>query len=120
MDCSRGIICRGPEAPRPEKAFRGAIGSISNGDRDAEATVDLLKDEVLPRYLASFKSREIDENLVDWLWVDGREEEMPQRVCQPTVICKSTNASITVANNAWESRPGSLVEREVLGNGWTR
>ena len=77
------------------------------------------------RYLASFKSKEIDTELVGGLWVNAAKEEVPEWVCQPTVICKSTNTPIAVANHSinkspWKSDSDPLVEREVLGNGWTR
>ena len=120
MDCSRGIICRGPAAPRPLFYFTGTISSLNGDGQDAAATVDLLKEEVLMRYLASFKSKEIDRGLLDVLARGDAKEKVPEWVCQPTVICKSTNTPIAVANNAWQSLWGPLVEREVLGNGWIR
>ena len=121
MDCSRGIICRGPEGPEPNIHVDGdGFQVLSEDIHDPATTVDLLKDDILLRYLASFESKTVDEEFVSGLQMDWDEEEVPAWVGQPSIVCKSINAPVAVVDRTWRSQEDSLVEREVLGNGWIR
>ncbi|KAJ8092467.1 hypothetical protein PM082_023720 [Marasmius tenuissimus] len=118
LDGRRGVICRGPEGPHtglPRWTFE---------IEDPISSVDILKEDVLMRYLASFKSKAVDRRFVELEgfsridWPDP--SDVLGRVDRPTVFCNITDAPIAVANNFWESDEASLVERKSLEDGWTR
>ncbi|KAJ8092685.1 hypothetical protein PM082_007014 [Marasmius tenuissimus] len=116
IDGARGVICRGPEGP-----YAQGWHSCFRVDEPV-ATVDLLKEDVLVRYLASFQARKVDENFVVGIMHDKKTDDVyvPDSVDRPTVFCTLTNTPIAIANNSWRSAYDSLVERKSLGNGWTR
>ena len=95
--------------------------------KDPVVIIDILKEDVLLRYFASFKSKEMDRLFMESaLRFSLRQEDkdVPEWVCQPNVLCTLTNTPIAVANQpeVWEytSDEGMLAEEESLGNGWTR
>ncbi|KAJ8092699.1 hypothetical protein PM082_007028 [Marasmius tenuissimus] len=117
IDGARGVICRGPEGPYGG----GCSWCIEVGE--PVATVELLKPEVLVRYLASFKAWKVDEGFVGGIKEERNRDDVyvPDSVDRPMVFCALTNTPIAVANtNIWTSRGDSLEERTLLGNGWTR
>ncbi|KAK1225138.1 hypothetical protein PQX77_011920 [Marasmius sp. AFHP31] len=115
IDNGRGIICRGPREPGFRTRYMVAHWF---GESDVPLTTDLLQRDVLLRFAASLKSKEVDGNVIHYAfpssWADASV-----RVSQPTVISKLTNTPIAVANNAWEST-NTLSDRKVLENGLTR
>ncbi|KAK1225137.1 hypothetical protein PQX77_011919 [Marasmius sp. AFHP31] len=115
IDNGRGIICRGP--PGPEFGF-GYVPLRWFGESDVPLTTDLLQSDVLLRFAASLKSKQVDDNVIRYTFhlslADGSV-----RVSQPTVISKLTNTPIAVANNAWAGY-GNLSDQKVLENGLTR
>ncbi|KAJ8092470.1 hypothetical protein PM082_023723 [Marasmius tenuissimus] len=124
IDTARGVICRGPEGPFPY-LFGGAfqLGGLD----DLVLTLDLLKEDVLMRYLATFKTKKIDQNLVEGISYNRDEPDdndgevgMPESVDQPTVFRNSDNTPIAVAIQTWASIQKPLAERKLLGNGWLR
>ncbi|KAJ8092473.1 hypothetical protein PM082_023726 [Marasmius tenuissimus] len=120
MDGARGVICRGPEGPY--YYTRGKDFDLV----DLEASTDLLNEDILMRYLATFKRKKIDRRLVEGIsWNrddpdDDVDAGMPEPVDQPTVVRMLTNSPIAVANQTWASMRSSLVERKLLGNEWLR
>ncbi|KAK1229019.1 hypothetical protein PQX77_007919 [Marasmius sp. AFHP31] len=119
MDLGRGLICRGPPGPRPLKLHHwGDFGFV-----DLPSTATILQDDVLLRFLASCKSKEVDRAVIvgvshsgSDLWVD----DPPQQEAQPTVISMSTSTPIAVTNNDWKCSYNSLPGRKLLDNGLTR
>ncbi|KAK1229463.1 hypothetical protein PQX77_007481 [Marasmius sp. AFHP31] len=116
MDTERGLICRGPQGPHP---------SLEWWDSHIEepvATADLLKEDVLIRYMASLKKKEIDRTFVEEISLAWPDEGEPESVVQPAVIDTSTNTPIAVVNQVWRSDEDvdCLIDRNVLDNGWTR
>ena len=92
-------------------------------------TVEILKEDVLLRYLASFKLKEIDDVAMQSTGLGSECEvyDVPEWVChcQPGILCTLTNTTIAVANrvNGWEDISGNstnLVDDQCLGNGWLR
>ncbi|KAJ8092455.1 hypothetical protein PM082_023708 [Marasmius tenuissimus] len=85
-------------------------------------TTDLLKEEVLIRYLASLKKQGTDHQVVDDIvgLYSSYDVGVPGSVDQPTVFCTLTDTPIAVANNVWQSDWNNLVDRELLEDGWTR
>ncbi|KAK1221166.1 hypothetical protein PQX77_016031 [Marasmius sp. AFHP31] len=119
INTARGLICRGPEGPRPPAPWW--IFRI----RRPVATADLLKEDVLMRYLASFRAQEIDYIFARgisgaWRQYSGLPVPECQRVVHPTVFCSLTNTPIAVANSVWEVSGEDFVERKWLKDGWTR
>ncbi|KAK1233605.1 hypothetical protein PQX77_003232 [Marasmius sp. AFHP31] len=116
MDCGRGAFCRGPPGP----AWAG-WSCFRIGDIPLEA--DFLREDVLLRFLASVKSKEVDHDVIWHLKPRGWWRLWPpsRRVSQPTVISTLTNTPIAVANNTWSSsRHSNLSDVKSLENGLTR
>ncbi|KAK1234749.1 hypothetical protein PQX77_002043 [Marasmius sp. AFHP31] len=115
MDCGRGVFCRGPPGP----ASLALLGGFRIGDIPLEA--DFLREDVLLRFLASLKSKEVDHDVI-WQLTSGLRRLWPQsrRVSQPTVISRLTNTPIAVADNTWGIRHGNLSDVKSLENGLTR
>ena len=58
--------------------------------KDPVVTVDILKEDVLLRHLASFKSREMDHLFMKALRaLSWYEDNVPEGISQPTVLCTS-------------------------------
>ncbi|KAK1216191.1 hypothetical protein PQX77_021187 [Marasmius sp. AFHP31] len=104
MNMKKGVICRGPRGPSTNVLAYGIEEMIE----DPLPTADLLKEEFLIRYLATF---------------------VPESVDRPTVFYTLSNTPIAVGNNVWTVRHApladswdedSLIEQQSLGNGWTR
>ncbi|KAK1235919.1 hypothetical protein PQX77_000840 [Marasmius sp. AFHP31] len=112
MDCGRGAFCRGPPGP----AWAGWSG-FRIGDIPLEA--DFLREDVLLRFLASVKSKEVDRIVVRHL-ASGGFRSTSRRVSQPTVFSTVTNTPIAVANNTWRNENESLSDLKSLENGLTR
>ncbi|KAJ8082101.1 hypothetical protein PM082_007947 [Marasmius tenuissimus] len=113
MDRGRGVFCRGPPGP----AFGGYVVPWF-GKTNLPLTADLLRSDVLLRFLASLKSEKVDRIVLDPCANDATRADV--RVSQPTVISKSTNTPIATANNAWTSSSVDISDRKVLENGLTR
>ncbi|KAK1223200.1 hypothetical protein PQX77_013923 [Marasmius sp. AFHP31] len=114
MDSSRGVICHGPKGP----------SSYIPRDRlffkDLPATAELLREEVLMRFLASHKSKEADDALMTAMYRGLGVKKVPGRVNRPTIFSALTKTPIAIANNVWKSWKDNLVERTCLENSWTR
>ncbi|KAK1225897.1 hypothetical protein PQX77_011145 [Marasmius sp. AFHP31] len=117
IDTGRGIICRGPLGPPC------LIGLLRRwfGESDVPLAAELLQSDVLLRFAASLKLKQVDRYVISDTALHSSQIDGPVRVSQPTVISKSTDTPIAVAaNNAWESIYSNLSDRKVLDNGLTR
>ena len=122
------MICRGPLGPRSR--LHGMGFKIEK----LPVTSEILQEDVLLRFLASSRSKEVDEFIVDGSHSVGggsicsvlhtnflrefREEDF--RVNVPTIVLGPTNIPIAIANNVWSDVGNSLLGRKVLDNGFTR
>ncbi|KAJ8089599.1 hypothetical protein PM082_014855 [Marasmius tenuissimus] len=114
MDLSRGMVCRGPQGPRSHLfPWDWNLGEVP-------PTAELLREDVLVRFLASCKSKEVDDAVVYAVYYIRNTEDVPKRVDRPTVFSTLTKTPIAVANDVWESEWNDLVDRTCLENGWTR
>ncbi|KAJ8094824.1 hypothetical protein PM082_010036 [Marasmius tenuissimus] len=113
MDGGRGMLCRGPVGPDPHLLY-GRFGIV-----DPPLTAELVKEDVLMRYLASFKSKEVDlafVTAIDFL-VNKRAIV---GIGQPTVLSAISKAPIAITNQTWRSWDNCLSGRELLEDGSTR
>ncbi|KAL0578869.1 hypothetical protein V5O48_003149, partial [Marasmius crinis-equi] len=112
MDTSRGVICRGPGEPSWFTVWHLDF-------EDVPSDAELLKEDVLLRYLVS---RNQDRKVVYGLsfpWHNLKTSQL--EVNRPTVISTLTNTIIAVGSGVWkEGRRSCLGEREELANGATR
>ncbi|KAJ8080348.1 hypothetical protein PM082_017181 [Marasmius tenuissimus] len=113
VDPTRGVMCRGPPGPRP----RLWLSRFDLADLPLKA--ELVREDVILRFLARFKSKKVDRIVVQAIAL-GAWTDRPQQASQPTVVLATTNTPIAVANNVWESKTDSLSGRKLLGNGLTR
>ncbi|KAJ8089581.1 hypothetical protein PM082_014837 [Marasmius tenuissimus] len=114
MDLSRGMVCRGPQGPRSHLfPWHWNLGEVP-------PTAELLREDVLVRFLASCKSKDINDAVMDAMYFVRNDEGIPERVDQPTIFSTRTKTPIAVANNVWESGRDHLVDRTCLENGMTR
>ncbi|KAJ8089584.1 hypothetical protein PM082_014840 [Marasmius tenuissimus] len=114
MDPTRGVVCRGPKGPYsyiPVYGLRYA---------NLPPTAELLQEAVLVRFLASHKSKEADDAFMYAMYCGWNDEDVHERVDQPTIFSDLTKTPIAVANNLWESKTDTLVDQTCLENGWTR
>ncbi|KAK1217648.1 hypothetical protein PQX77_019696 [Marasmius sp. AFHP31] len=114
IDAGRGLICRGPPGPWI---------SVENWDlqiKDLPLTSELLREDVMLRFLASLKLREADCAVVVGVNYFSRATVVPRGVSQPTVISTLTNTPIAVANNLWESKSDNPTGPSLLENGLFR
>ncbi|KAK1225503.1 hypothetical protein PQX77_011556, partial [Marasmius sp. AFHP31] len=114
IDPTRGMICCGPEGPNPNLPYSQLR------IEDMPSTVDLLQEDVCLRFMASCKSKEVDQIFVVGIRSAGSDVVMPESFDQLTVISALTQTPIAVAKNVWESRRSNLVERKVLESGLIR
>ncbi|KAL0566827.1 hypothetical protein V5O48_015176, partial [Marasmius crinis-equi] len=111
LDPKKGELCEGPEGPHCEIPDE----ELELGSGGVPCSAELLQDDSCLRFLASCKSKDVDQ------WITGLiagefnagESEVPE-VHQPT------NATIAVGGVFWEEGPGCVGEREAMGNGATR
>ena len=119
MDPKRGILCSGPHGPSWSSLLNRELGvDIKDLSYDAE----LLQEDVCVRYLASFKSRKIDDYVVGEL-IQARtwQKYNTLEVSQPTVIWSESNQVIAVGDGIWTNSYSScLSEGETLASGMTR
>ncbi|KAK1225145.1 hypothetical protein PQX77_011927 [Marasmius sp. AFHP31] len=117
IDNGRGIICRGPPGPEFWMTY---MGVRYFGESDVPLTADLLQSNVLLRFAASLKSKQVDRYVIpNTVHISSADASV--RASQPTVISKLTNTPIAAAtNNAWDSFNNTLSDRKVLENGLTR
>ncbi|KAJ8092458.1 hypothetical protein PM082_023711 [Marasmius tenuissimus] len=121
MDMRKGVFCRGPIGPSLDMFVVVGLDRIEN----PVTTTDLLKEEVLIRYLASLKKKGADRQVVHGIVHVGLyssyDVDVRGSVDQPTVFCTLTDTPIAVANNVWEDLcRDNFVEQKQLGDGWTR
>ncbi|KAK1216165.1 hypothetical protein PQX77_021218 [Marasmius sp. AFHP31] len=115
LDPARGVFCRGPPGPQPRPSKW-----ISEREQ-LPLTAELIQEDVLLRFLAGFKSKDIDDVVVRGVAFSSALTDVPERVLRPTVISTLTNAPITVANNTqWTSFHNSLSDQNLLADGMTR
>ncbi|KAJ8079173.1 hypothetical protein PM082_021673 [Marasmius tenuissimus] len=114
VDLGRGVFCRGPSGPHTP------LGVWAFGEEELPLTAELVKEDVLLHFLASLKSKQVDDVVVRGVVSSGAWIDVPERVLRPTVILRLTNTPIAVANNVWESMEDSLSDQKVLENGMTR
>ncbi|KAL0564871.1 hypothetical protein V5O48_017166 [Marasmius crinis-equi] len=118
LDPKKGELCQGPEGPDCE--IHGELFG-GHGLGGVPCSAELLQDDSCLRFLASCKSKEVDQWIME-LIVDeyslGVSLEVPE-VHQPAIFSMSTNATIAVGGGVW--REGwECGEREVMENGATR
>ena len=114
MDPARKVICRGPQGPLP------CLVGWSLQLADVPANFHLLQENVFLRFLASFKSKQVDYQFVEGIRQSYVIEDASEKCIQPTVVSTLTQTCIAVANNILQSDNGSLSERKLLENGMTR
>ncbi|KAK1225210.1 hypothetical protein PQX77_011890 [Marasmius sp. AFHP31] len=98
MDVDRGVFCRGPPGPGL------GIYARSLGTMVLPLTAELVQEDVLSRFLASLKSKLVDDVVVGGVSL---------------VISRLTNTPIAITNNIWSGEDG-LSDRDFLENGLTR
>ncbi|KAK1224211.1 hypothetical protein PQX77_012892 [Marasmius sp. AFHP31] len=113
MDAGRGVFCRGP--PGPDTYLSGGDLGIEN----LPPTAELIKEDVLLRFLASLRSKEVDRAVVAGILHSGAGIQALEQVSQPTVISMSTKTPISMSDNAWNEVFG-LSDPMLLENGLTR
>ncbi|KAK1224521.1 hypothetical protein PQX77_012576 [Marasmius sp. AFHP31] len=111
MDPSKGLICRGPLGPESTLTFELEF------DDGLPPTAEHLHEGVLVRFLASHKA---DDVFMTAIYYARNFEDVPEHVHRPTIFSAQTKTPIAVANNAWRSGGGNLVERTCLENGLIR
>ncbi|KAL0572645.1 hypothetical protein V5O48_009319 [Marasmius crinis-equi] len=111
MDTSRGVFCRGPRGP-----WCYLKGDFDFGGLPLDT--ELLKEDVLVRYLASRKQdRKVIQGL-SWPWDTGTSLI---KVNRPTFISTLTDTIVAVGSGVqWEGKESCLGKREELANGATR
>ncbi|KAK1219585.1 hypothetical protein PQX77_017681 [Marasmius sp. AFHP31] len=114
LDPARGVFCRGPPGPDP------MLSLWIFGRDQLPLTAELIQEDVLLRFLAGRKSKDIDNAVVCGVASSGAFTIVPERVLQPTVISMLTNAPIVVTNNSWKSFGDSLSDRKLLADGMAR
>ncbi|KAJ8083092.1 hypothetical protein PM082_008958 [Marasmius tenuissimus] len=119
MDAGRGIFCRGP--PGPDTYLN--VGEL--GIKDLPPTAELVKEDVLLRFLASLKSKEVDHAVVTGILHSGARIEALEQVSQPTVISMATNTPISISDNVWSqvnvwNQAFGLSDLKLLRDGLTR
>ncbi|KAJ8094935.1 hypothetical protein PM082_010151 [Marasmius tenuissimus] len=115
LDVGRGLFCRGPFGPAPN-FYRNSLGL-----HDLPLSMEFIQGDVLLRFLASLKSKEVDrimvmEAITSGTWIT----DVFEQVSRTTVISTTTKTPIAVAANIWESDSNSLSERRLLEDGMTR
>ncbi|KAK1215696.1 hypothetical protein PQX77_021701 [Marasmius sp. AFHP31] len=114
LDPARGVFCRGLPGPTPWLS----VWTFHN--EELPLTAELVQEDVLLRFLAGFKSKQIDDVVVGGVAFSRASTAVPERVLRPTVISRLTNAPIAVANNTWTSFHDSLSDQKLLADGMTR
>ncbi|KAJ8085687.1 hypothetical protein PM082_004505 [Marasmius tenuissimus] len=120
MDATKGVICRGPEEP---SGGRPHPRTYHNIESPLPSTPDLLQEDVLLRYLASLKSKDIDRKLTISLSRGCQVGASPDQVHMPTVISTLSNAPIATSNIAtqvWDNQTDILTEQDASEHGLTR
>ncbi|KAL0575795.1 hypothetical protein V5O48_006173 [Marasmius crinis-equi] len=112
MDTSRGVFCRGPEGP-----YWGGAGGF--GFEDFPLDTELVKEDVLIRYLGSTNQDRVVVYGLSWAWRAGGSQ---LEVDQPTVISTLTDTILAVGpSGVWtENWRSCLGKREELLDGTTR
>ncbi|KAK1234262.1 hypothetical protein PQX77_002537 [Marasmius sp. AFHP31] len=113
LDSGKGVFCRGPPGPGPR--FSGW-----RFENQLPLTAELVREDVLLRFLAGLKSKDIDRVVINQVTSSVARTDVPERVLRPMVISTLTNAPIAVANNAWTSSNDSLSDRKLLADGMAR
>ncbi|KAJ8079166.1 hypothetical protein PM082_021666 [Marasmius tenuissimus] len=115
LDPRRGVFCRGPPGPHL------GLDVWTFGNEELPLTGELAQEDILLRFLARLKSKEVDHVVVRGVAFSGaRTDVMPERVPRPTIIPLLTNTPIAVTNNVLESDCSDLSFRKLLKNGLTR
>ncbi|KAK1224351.1 hypothetical protein PQX77_012735 [Marasmius sp. AFHP31] len=120
IDSARGIICRGPAGP-----YTGVwIWREVVGLGDTPSTVDFLQEDVVLRFFASRKSREVDGMFIGWMMEQPPPYYVPGLVNPNAVEVISTlsNTPIAIAachDQTWDNFH-NLLERTLLENGLCR
>ncbi|KAL0066725.1 hypothetical protein AAF712_006330 [Marasmius tenuissimus] len=114
MDPARGVLCRGPMGPSCVINHFGFDWKVVPSD------VELLKNDVLIRYLSSLSPEdELDLDVLQGLAWQCEGEVSDSRVQQPVVMSSLTDTYIAAGGGVWEGR-GCLGARKELENGLTR
>ncbi|KAK1223951.1 hypothetical protein PQX77_013159 [Marasmius sp. AFHP31] len=115
LDPGKGVFCRGPPGPRLDRE-----GLYFGDEVQLPLTAELIQEDVLLRFLAALKSKDIDDVVISGVAFSGASTIVPEGVLRPTVISTLTNTPIAIANSFWESCYDSLSDRKLLGNGMVR
>ncbi|KAJ8079206.1 hypothetical protein PM082_021706 [Marasmius tenuissimus] len=115
LDAGRGVICRGPPGPEPMLA----VGGI-HGIGELPLATELLREDVLLRFLASLKSKKVWKVILASVILGTQGAAEPGQLSRPVVISTLTDTFISIANNVWESDKINLSGRKFLDNGLTR
>ncbi|KAK1234578.1 hypothetical protein PQX77_002220, partial [Marasmius sp. AFHP31] len=114
LDSGKGVFCRGLPGPQPR------LSIWIFGREQLPLTAELIQEDVLLRFLAGLKLKDVDDVVVRGVAFSGPSTFAREPVLWPTVISTLTNAPIAVANNTWTSFHDNLSDQKVLGNGLTR
>ncbi|KAK1222489.1 hypothetical protein PQX77_014658 [Marasmius sp. AFHP31] len=124
IDSARGIICRGPAGP-----YSGMQGwsrdDLNMELGDVPSTVDFLQEDVVLRFFASRKSREVDEMFICWMATENTHPDYVPELFNPhtvEVVSAVRDTPIAIAAHHDQTWNGfrNLLERTLLENGLFR
>ena len=106
MDTGRGMFCRGPPGPPLGIEYSTNLLNIrSHEPIDLPLTANLVQEDVLLRFLATLRLKDIDRDVIAGIRFASTRWGMPVKrfPLQPTIFSMSTNTPIFIANNVWET-----------------
>ncbi|KAK1231310.1 hypothetical protein PQX77_005590 [Marasmius sp. AFHP31] len=120
IDSARGIICHGPAGPHSE--IRG--WEVGKRAQDVPSTTDLLQEDVFLRFLASKKSKELEESFISRISLYRTVRNLVPGLVNLNVVqvfSNVNNAPIAIAHQTWDdcSNP-PLLDQTLLENGLMR
>ncbi|KAK1217993.1 hypothetical protein PQX77_019344 [Marasmius sp. AFHP31] len=123
IDSARGIICRGPAGPY--SGMQGWSRGDNMGLEDVPSTVDFLQEDVVLRFFASQKSREVDETFILWMATDKTHPDYVPELVNPhaaEVVSAVSDTPIAIATYHYQTWVGTdnILERTLLENGLCR
>ncbi|KAK1217986.1 hypothetical protein PQX77_019337 [Marasmius sp. AFHP31] len=118
IDSARGVICRGPAGP--DSRIWGRKWCIEMWD--IPSTVDFLQEDVVLRFIASKKSREVDGEFIGRMTGKYRRLDYVPELINSAVVLGLSDTPIAIAachHRTW-NYSYNLLERTLLENGLCR